>query len=655
MVPLPSHPRQGLSITEVCLLIIIKGYSNYLGSVSSDSKSISVTGATTVDIFFDAETSYRYSSQTSWEAELKKKLDAAVNSGYNTVKDNAVSDHSGLMGRVNLKLGTASGGSQATDNRLTNFKNNPNNDPELVTLMFNFGRHLLISASRDTGAKSLPANLQGIWNDNYNPPWQSKYTININIEMNYWPAEVTNLQETHKPLFDLIDVAVPRGQAVASSMYGCNNGGWVLHHNTDLWGDAAPVDYGTPYMMWPMGGAWLSLHSMEHYRFTRDTTFLQERAWPLLRDAANFYYCYLFTYNGYYSTGPSLSPENVFVIPSNMKTSGSSASIDIAPTMDNAILIEFFNAVIETCNVLGITGSDLTNAKNYLTKIKPEQISSSGRIMEWRNDYAETDKGHRHMSHLFGLFPGSHISPLTSPSLSNAAKASVDTRMNGGSGSTGWSRTWAMNLYARLFQGETVWSNAQAFLQKYPSANLWNTDSGPGSAFQIDGNFGFVSAIAEMLLQSHTIVHILPALPSAVPAGSVTGLVARGNFVVSMNWSNNVLTSATIVSRSGGSLAIRVQKGTAFYVDGALYTGPITTRVGDLLTITLSNGISPTSQLPVSTTSTSASHTTTTSGSGGGCISPQWGQCDGKGWTGCKTCESPYTCQFSNDWYSQCL
>jgi hypothetical protein len=558
-----------------------------VGTVSSDGKSISVTGATIVDLFFDAETSYRYSSQTAWEVELKRKLDAAVTSGYNEVRSAAISDNTALIGRMSLDLGSSgSAGNQPTDTRITNYKGSPNNDPQLATLMFNFGRYLLVSSSRDTGgSKSLAANLQGIWNKDFSPPWQSKYTININIEMNYWPAEVTNLQETHAALFDLLDVARARGMEMATNMYGCTNGGFVLHHNIDLWGDAAPTDYGTPYMMWPMGGAWLSLHLMEHYRFTGDKSFLQNRAWPVLQSAANFYYCYLFTHNGSWSTGPSLSPENSFVVPSNMETAGKSEAIDIAQTMDNSILYELFNAVIQTCTVLGITDSNLTNAKNYLAKIKPPQIGSKGQILEWRNEYTETSPGHRHMSPIFGLFPGSQMTPLKSSSLAAAAKVLVDNRMSHGSGSTGWSRTWAINLYARLFEADTAWSNAISFLQKFPTNNLWNTDTGPGTAFQIDGNFGFVSAIAEMLLQSHQVVHLLPALPSAVPTGSVKGLVARGNFVVDITWSGMALTSATITSKIGGTLAIRLQAGKAFSINGAIYSTPITATAGGVYTI----------------------------------------------------------------------
>jgi hypothetical protein len=546
-----------------------------------NGKAISVKGATTVDIFFDAETAYRYSSSSAWEAELKKKLDNAVKAGYTAVKTAAVQDAQGILSRVNLNLGSSgSAGNQPVPSRLSNFKKNANADPELVTLYFNYGRHLLLASSRDTGDRSLPANLQGIWNDNYDPPWQSKYTVNINTEMNYWHALTTNLGETHKPLFDLVDMVRNRGSAMAKKMYGCSSG-FVLHHNTDLWGDAAPVDSGTPYTVWPMGGAWLSQHLMEHYRFTRDKAFLQNRAWPVLKDAADFYYCYLFMYNGNYVTGPSASPENTFIVPSNMRTAGKTEGVDISTAMDNELLWELFNAA----GVLGITGADVDKAKDYLSKIKAPQVGSKGQILEWRNEYQEAEPPHRHFSHLFGLFPGSQMTPLVSDKLSKAAKVSLDNRIKAGSGSTGWSRVWAMNLYARLLDGASVWSNGVTFLQTYPLDNLWN--SGENRWFQIDGNFGFTSAIAEMLLQSHEIVHILPALPkTAVAKGSVKGLVARGNFVVDIEWSAGAMTQATVTSRSGGELAMRVESGTSFKVDGKAYTAPIQTTAGGKYVIT---------------------------------------------------------------------
>ncbi|KAK3317975.1 Six-hairpin glycosidase-like protein [Apodospora peruviana] len=554
------------------------------GTVSSDGKVISVTGANSVDIFFDVETNYRYTSQAAAEAEIKRKLDVAVNAGYDAVKNAALADSTNLLGRVSLDLGksAATAADQPTNARISAYKNRPDDDVQFATLMFNYGRHLLVASSRKTDSKSLPANLQGIWNEGFNPAWGSKYTTNINVEMNYWPANPTNLAETHEALFDLLDIARVRGQKAAQSMYGCS--GFVFHHNIDVWGDPAPTDKGTPYTMWPMGGAWLTLHLMEQYRFTGNKTFLQQRVWPVLQDAAKFYYCYLFMHDGYYQTGPSLSPENPFKVPSNMKTAGAEEGIDIGPTMDNSILFELFSAVIETCNVLGINGTDLTQAQSYLAKIKTPQISTSGAIMEWRNDYAETDKGHRHLSPLFGLHPGTQMSPLKSAALANAAKKFLDRRVSGGSGSTGWSRTWLMNCYARLFLGDNVWSHAQNFLKTYPLANMLNSNSGP--PFQIDGNFGYTSAIAEMLLQSHAgVVHLLPALPSALGTGSVNGLVARGNFVVDISWSGGKLITAVIESNLGGPLALRIQGGAAFTVNGSPYLSPIQTVVGSTYTI----------------------------------------------------------------------
>ena len=547
-----------------------------------------------MDIYFNAETSYRYSDRALAQSALKRKLDSASSpsAGYAAVRSSAVDDFTSLTGRVSLDLGSSgSAGDQPTPMRLRNFKTNPKSDPQLVTLMFNYGRHLLVASSRDTGPLSLPANLQGIWNQDYKPAWQSKYTININLEMNYWPALVTNLAETQKPVFDLLNVAIPRGQAVAKTMYGCASG-FVLHHNIDLWGDAAPVDKGTPYTIWPMGATWLSSDAMEHYRFTQNQTFLRQTVWPILQQTAQFYYCYLFQWKGFWTAGPSLSPEHAFVVPSNMNKAGQREGLDISIEMDNQLLYQLFSDVKETCATLGLTASECDKAPDYLAKIRPPKIGSKGQILEWREEYGESEPGHRHMSPLWGLYPGRQLTPLANQTYAKAGKVLVDRRMSSGSGSTGWSRAWVINLYARLFQGDTVWSNIQAFIQKFPSSNLWNTDNGPGTSFQIDGNFGLAAGIAEMLLQSHEVVHLLPALPSAVPAGSVKGLVARGNFVVDMSWSRGALTDATVTSRSGGSLAIRVQDGAGFSVNDVPYNGPLKTTAGGVYRIRVASGLS---------------------------------------------------------------
>ncbi|KAL5357112.1 Six-hairpin glycosidase-like protein [Aspergillus floccosus] len=551
------------------------------GRVVSNSTTVVVRDATSVEIFFDAETSYRYQNEDEREAELDRKLSTTLGRGYNAVKTAAAADHLSLARRVSLDLGSSgSAGKLPTDTRLKNYKDNPDSDPELATLMFNFGRHSLIASSRQSASPGLPANLQGIWNQDYSPAWGGKYTVDVNLEMNYWPAEVTNLADTFDPFIDLMETVVPHGIDVAKRMYHCDNGGYILHHNTDLWGDAAPVDNGTTWTMWPMGSAWLSENLIQHYRFTRNKEVLRERIWPLLKSAAQFYYCYLFDFDGYYSSGPSISPENAFVVPSGMSVAGKSEGIDISPTMDDALLYELFKSVIETAEILDITGEEVDKAQEYLAKIKLPQIGSFGQIMEWRKDYEETDPGHRHMSPIVGLYPGSQLTPLVNQTLADAAKVFLDRRIEHGSGSTGWSRTWTMCLYARLLDGDAVWKHTQVFLQTYPSVNLWNTDHGPGTSFQIDGNFGFTAGIAEMLLQSHQVVHLLPALPSAVPTGHVSGLVARGNFVVDIQWAEGSLTQATVKSRSGGQLSLRVQDGRPFTVNGKEYTGPISTSVG---------------------------------------------------------------------------
>ncbi|KAK4221722.1 Six-hairpin glycosidase-like protein [Podospora fimiseda] len=544
------------------------------GTVRVDGNSISVTGADFVDVFFNAETTYRHKDATAAQAELKRKLDVASSIGFPAVRQAAIKDFSSITSRVKLNLGNSgSAGTQPTPTRLTNYKKSPSTDPQLITLFFNFGRQQLAASSRDTGPLSLPANLQGIWNRDYSPAWQSKYTININLQMNYWPSLITNMAEVQKPVFDLINLAIPRAEAVANKMYGCD--GIVMHHNTDLWGDSAPVDKGTPYTIWPMGAAWLSSDAMEHFRFTQNHTFLQTTVWPLLQKTAQFYYCYLFNWQGYYTSGPSLSPEHAFIVPSNMQDSNRQEGLDISIEMDNQLLRELFSNVIETCSILKLTSSECTKAASYLPKIRPPGIGPKKKeILEWRNEYDETEPAHRHFSNLWGVYPGAQL--LSQSNYTASSKKFLDRRMSSGSGSTGWSRTWAINLYARLLDGEAAWRNTQQMIQKFPTANLWNSDSGPGSSFQIDGNFGLTAGVAEMLMQSHSgVIHLLPALSKSVGDGSVEGLVGRGNFVVDVKWKGGKFLEGKILARSGGRLEIKVQNGGVgrVLVNGRKYDG----------------------------------------------------------------------------------
>ncbi|KAF7307546.1 Glycoside hydrolase family 95 protein [Mycena indigotica] len=535
-------------------------------TVSVSGQNLVITKATQVDMFFDTETSFRYTSQAAWEAEMLRKINAAVGLGYDSVKNAAT--------RISVARNTSQ-------------------DLQLSTLVFNFGRYLLAASSRPSndGSITLPANLQGIWNNSTAPIFGSKYTVNINIEMNYWPAGPTNMAETELPLFDLIKISIPRGQVAAQRMYGCP--GTVWHHNLDLWGDPAPTDNFTASTMWPFGSAWFAWHAIDHYRFTQDKTFLQNVAYPFLTQVAAFYECYAFAHDGFNATGPSLSPENTFVVPSNESVAGAGESVDIAPAMDGQLMTEIFEGLLEAASALGIANSDpaVVAARNFLPTIKPQQIGSLGQILEWRQEYTEAVPDNPHLSPLWALMPGRAFSPLVNNTLSKAAQVVLDKRVASGSGSTGWSRTWLINQYARAFRANDAWMHLGQWLALFtPSFSLFDTWTATNPIFQIDGNFGFVSGVAEMLLQSHVgIVHLLPALPgSAVPTGSVKGLVARGNFVVDINWSGGGFASANVTSRSGAQLALRIADGTgSILVDGAVYKGPFATTVGKTYAVTL--------------------------------------------------------------------
>ena len=560
----------------------------FTAKISASNGTLSISEATTIDVFFDAESNYRFEEQQDRDAEINRKLSRAVAQGFEKVKKDSLDDVASLIDRAELNLGESPDGlaDLPTDERAVNARND-NSDIQLSTLVWNLGRHMLVAASRNTEADvDFPANLQGVWNNETTAAWGGKYTININTEMNYWLSMSTNLVEIQEPLFDLLRVAQPRGQEMAKKLYGCE--GTMFHHNLDLWGDPAPTDNYTASSIWPMGAAWLVQHMMEQYRFTGDKAFLEETAYPFLVEVAKFYHCTTFEFNGAWVVGPSLSPEASFYVPSNMSVAGEVVAMDLDVEMDNQLLRDVFESLIEAADVLGIDDEDVEKAKNFLPNIRAPRFGSIGQILEWRYEYEEVEPGHRHLSHLYGLHPSHQFSPIVNKTLAEAAKVSLDRRIREGSGDTGWSRTWTINQYARLLDGATAWESVEEWFAGYATEGLWNTDNGSG--FQIDGNYGFTSGLTEMLLQSHAgVVHLLPALPSdASPNGSVKGLLGRGGFVVDIEWKDGKFESANIESKLGGSLKLLVSSGASYSIHGKELRGQsdgIETGIGEIIQI----------------------------------------------------------------------
>jgi alpha-L-fucosidase 2 len=560
------------------------------GGVHSENSDLVVADADSVLILIAAATDFKGGPFAGGdpEAQCERVLAQARKHSAEEILARQEAVYRPLYRSMALHLGAAEGANEdlPTDERMKRVQEG-SEDLGLQQLYFQFARYLLISSSRPDG---LPANLQGIWAGGVSNPWGSKWTININTEMNYWLAEPAGLGTNALPLINLIDMvrtpASGTGTRVAQDYYGAR--GFVIHHNTDLWGDADPID-GYQWGIWPMGGAWLSLHAWDHYAYTLDRAFLRERAWPILRDASQFYLDYLVDDGtGHLVTGPSISPENRYRAPD-----GTEHSLTMGPTMDIEIVRELFTRTLEAGDILGQDRAFVQQVENARSKLPAFAIGKWGQLQEWQRDYDEPEPGHRHISHLWALFPGTQISLEHTPDLAKAARVSLERRISFGGGQTGWSRAWVVNFWDHLHDGKQAYDSLQVMFRQSTFPNLMDTH--PPGLFQIDGNLGAANGMLEALVQSrwtpdYVELELLPALPEQWSEGSVDGVHIRGAAILAMRWSAGKIVSMELKATSDAAVRLIPPKGQV--VMGIQTVGGKSMAVGKDRTLLLKSGTS---------------------------------------------------------------